>query len=62
MPNRYAAELGVPTAPVCGKANISLRFDGSISDDDGLADAGLSCRFRSSNRLWRFRLFRRAAT
>lgn len=28
MSSRYAAELGVPTAPVCGKASISLRFDG----------------------------------
>jgi uncharacterized protein (TIGR02594 family) len=24
----HPAELGVPTAPVCGKANMSLRFDG----------------------------------
>jgi hypothetical protein len=28
MTNRYADEIGKPVAPVCGKAKISLRFDG----------------------------------
>ncbi|WP_434113717.1 tlde1 domain-containing protein [Paraburkholderia caffeinilytica] len=28
MPNRYAAERGIPTVPACRKSNIQLRFDG----------------------------------
>ncbi|MEX3955186.1 tlde1 domain-containing protein [Trinickia sp. EG282A] len=28
MPNRYAAELGIPTTPTCGRSNVSLHFNG----------------------------------
>lgn len=28
MPNPYVAEQGVPSAPLCGRSNIQLRFDG----------------------------------
>ncbi|WP_186210007.1 tlde1 domain-containing protein [Burkholderia gladioli] len=28
MPNPYAAEIGKPTAPMCARSTVSLRFDG----------------------------------
>ena len=28
MPNRYAAERGIPTAPACRKSSLQLRFNG----------------------------------
>lgn len=47
MPDRYAAERGIPTVPTCGKSNILLRFDGrflSMSGSPARAYAGVSGR------------------
>lgn len=30
MPDRYAAERGIPTTPTCLRSTISLRFDGKF--------------------------------